>query len=102
MHMMAYTQMYSTIAQAASGGTGTAGDEGGHEGGAYNGDEVQHYNIMHYILRHVYLLAISPSHVMGCVVHDDNQGFQPPLAKRSKVDHPPGPSPQVSHYIESP
>ena len=50
MYMMAYTQMYSTIAQAASSGTGTAGNEGGHEGGVYNGDKVQHYNIMHYIL----------------------------------------------------
>ena len=40
MYMMAYTQMYSTIAQAASSGTGTAGDEGGHEGGVYNGDKV--------------------------------------------------------------
>ena len=48
MYMMAYMQMYSIIAQAASGGTGTAGDEGGHEGGAYNRDKVQY--CIHYIL----------------------------------------------------
>ena len=40
----------------------------------------------------------SPHSCDGGVVHDDNQGFQPPLAKRSKVDPPPGPPPQVSQY----
>ena len=51
------------------------------------------------------MCTYQPSHLLlscdGCVVHDDNKGFQPPLAKRSKVDPPPSPSPQVSHYTES-